>query len=69
MYVSYITRSRSGGGNTVVNVINPPAQPRVRETMIDGEKKIDIVFQGSFGRSLGRGDLASVGLPPPLASR
>jgi hypothetical protein len=58
-----------GGGNTVVNVINPPAQPKVRETVIDGEKKIDIVFQGSFGRSLGRGDLASVGLPPPLASR
>lgn len=59
----------SGGGNTVVNIVNPPAQPSVRETVIDGEKRIDVVFQSSLGRSMSRGDLSAAGLRPPLASR
>lgn len=66
---SVIPNGALGGGNTVVNVINPPAQPSVRETVIDGEKRVDIVFQTSLGRSMSRGDLASAGLRPPLASR
>ena len=61
--------AEGGAGKTTVNIINPPAQPQVRESVIDGEKKVDIVFNRSFGRSLSRGDLAGVGLPPPLASR
>lgn len=61
--------AEGGAGKTTVNIINPPAQPQVRESVIDGEKKIDIVFNRSFGRSLSRGDLAGAGLPPPLASR
>lgn len=61
--------AEGGAGKTTVNIINPPAQPQVRESLIDGEKKVDILFNRSFGRSVSRGDLAGVGLPPPLASR
>ena len=70
-YVAVGTRmAGESGGGVVVNVVNNAgANVDVGERVVNGQRQIDVLVEGSIGRLSGAGRFNRIGLTPPRVSR
>lgn len=65
-----VPMAAGGGSEVVVQVINPPSQPQVRDQGVqNGRRMVQVAFEESFGDSFRTGRLSPAGLRPPLTAR
>ncbi len=69
-YVAVGTRMDGGGSGTVVNVYNQAgAEIRTSESVVNGQRQIDVMVESSIGRLRGSGRLNVAGLAPATVPR